>query len=158
MPADGPRAKLQTLRKRREFLDAARARRSAAPGLVVQAIRRKDGGPSNLSEDGIGVGYTASKKVGNAVQRNRAKRRLRALARSMLGDLGVPGHNYVLIARQATLNRPFSDLQRDLSGCIARLDKQAGRSDNRGRPVRRSNNHRPNNRWSNGQQSKGQPA
>jgi len=138
MPADGPRAALQTLRKRREFLDAAKARRSAAPGLVVQVVERKDGGPSRLPDDRIGVGFTASKKVGNAVQRNRAKRRLRELARKLLPERGKSGHNYVLIARQGTLDRPYVDLENDLFGCLARLEKTQGRPGNHRRTARQA--------------------
>ena len=124
MPAGGQNTVLQTLRKRREFLDAAKARRSAAPGLVVQMHKRRNPGPSDLAEASIGVGYTASRKVGNAVQRNRAKRRMRALAQAHLPHQGKAGHNYVLIARQALLDRSFADLESDLSSCLARLGKQ----------------------------------
>lgn len=132
MPAEGRSTVLQTLRKRREFLDAAKARRSAAPGLVVQMLKRRGPGPSDLADSAIGVGFTASRKVGNAVQRNRAKRRLRALAQAHLPQQGKAGHNYVLIARQALLGRSFAELESDLSGCLARLDKpvehRSGRS------------------------------
>lgn len=67
------------------------------------------------------VGFTASKKVGNAVRRNRAKRRLRALADSVLRDRATIGHDYVMIARSATMDRPYPDLQNDLYFCLKRL-------------------------------------
>ncbi|MEO1249740.1 MAG: ribonuclease P protein component [Pseudomonadota bacterium] len=136
MPAGGQNTVLQTLRKRREFLDAAKARRSAAPGLVVQMHKRRSPGPSDLAEADIGVGYTASRKVGNAVQRNRAKRRMRALAQAHLPARGKAGHNYVLIARQALLDRSFADLESDLSSCLARLDKQGQQPTGKRRPNR----------------------
>ncbi|MEM1399667.1 MAG: ribonuclease P protein component [Pseudomonadota bacterium] len=107
---------VRTLKKRREFLAAAKARRCASPGLVLQVANRPDG-------EGLGVGFTASKKVGNAVSRNRAKRRMRALAADILPRLGRPGQNYVLIARQALLTRRFDDLRRDLEGCLLRIDR-----------------------------------
>ena len=71
----------------------------------------------------IGFGLTASKKVGNAVERNRARRRLRALATGDLRRLAKPGADYVLIARRATLTRPWPDLQRDLYEALGRLKK-----------------------------------
>ena len=71
----------------------------------------------------IGFGLTASKKVGNAVERNRARRRLRALATGSLRRLAKPGADYVLIARRATLTRPWPDLQRDLYQALDRLKK-----------------------------------
>ena len=71
----------------------------------------------------IGIGLTASKKVGNAVERNRARRRLRALATGDLRRLAKPGTDYVLIARRATLTRPWPDLQRDLYDALKRLKK-----------------------------------
>ncbi len=69
----------------------------------------------------IRVGYTASKKVGGAVQRNRAKRRLRALAREILAAEAAPGHDYVLIARSETVVRAYTDLKRDLRHALRRL-------------------------------------
>jgi ribonuclease P protein component len=75
----------------------------------------------------IRVGFTASRKVGNAVARNRAKRRLRAAAAAVLPLHGREGHDYVLVARTATLTRGFAELLNDLSGALtaahARLDK-----------------------------------
>jgi ribonuclease P protein component len=66
------------------------------------------------------VGYTASKKIGNAVLRNRAKRRLREAARAVMPGLARPGWDYVLVARpQATVSRPFDDLKRDLQAALA---------------------------------------
>ena len=83
-PASAP---LTTLTRRADFLAAARARRQSRPGLTVQARRRE----ATEGADGIRVGYTCSKKVGNAVARNRAKRRLRAAARAVIPGLGRAG-------------------------------------------------------------------
>ena len=106
---------LRQLRRRREFLHVAnRGDRRAAPGLVLQACQRQ--GASD-----IGLGLTASKKVGNAVARNRARRRLRALARELLPVCATPGYDYVLIARAATVSRPYGGLRDDLRGALRRL-------------------------------------
>ncbi len=103
---------LETLRKRADFLAAARARRKPMPGFVLQARDRREG-------EAIRVGYTCSKKVGNAVARNRAKRRLREAARAVLPRLGRPGWDYVLIGRrEATAGIPFSQLVAELERAV----------------------------------------
>ena len=89
--------------------------------MVVQA-RRRDGSEPEMPP--IRVGFTCSKKVGNAVLRNRAKRRLREVARHVLPELGRPGWDYVLIGRQdATVARDFRDLTEDLRTALARLHR-----------------------------------
>lgn len=106
------------LRKRAEFLAAARARRQATAGFLLQARRREPDEPG----EGVRVGFTCSKKLGNAVTRNRAKRRLRAIAREILPAAGRPGWDYVLVGRPgATVERPFADLLADLTGAIAAI-------------------------------------
>lgn len=106
------------LRKRAEFLAAARARRQATAGFLLQA-RRRD---ASEGVEGVRVGFTCSKKVGNAVTRNRAKRRLRAIAREVLPGLGRPGWDYVLVGRpEATVARDYADLLADLTGALARI-------------------------------------
>lgn len=113
------RPALTTLRKRADFLAAARARRQATAGMVVQARRR----PPGLAT-GIRVGFTCSRKVGNAVMRNRARRRLREVARQILPALGHDGWDYVLIGRRdATVDRPFDALKADLAHALARLHR-----------------------------------
>ena len=100
-------AQPQRLKRRAEFLLAAKAGRKAPmPGAVVQIRPRDDGGP-------VRVGFTVTKKVGNAVVRNRIRRRLREAARLVLGDNG-PSADIVLIGREATRTRKFSALQDDL--------------------------------------------
>jgi ribonuclease P protein component len=108
-------APLTTLTRRADFLAAARARRQSLSGLTVQARRRE----GTEAADGIRVGYTCSKKLGNAVARNRAKRRLRAAARAVIPRLGQPGWDYVLIGRpEATAARPFPLLCEDLASAL----------------------------------------
>ena len=85
------------------------------PGFVLQGWNRGD-------SDGPRIGFTCSKKVGNAVARNRAKRRLREIARAVLPDHGRAGWDYVLIGRHAaTATRDFADLQRDLVTALAKV-------------------------------------
>jgi len=84
------------------------------PGLVLQTRDRADG-------ETLRVGFTASRKVGGAVQRNRAKRRLRAAAEQVLGSKGRAAHDYVLIARAETVRRPFPLLLDDLDRALQRI-------------------------------------
>ncbi len=110
---------LETLRKRADFLACARGRKAPAPAFLLQARRRE---PATGAQAAIRVGFTASKKVGNAVARNRAKRRLRALARAVLAREGHCGWDYVLVARRdETAARPFAALETDLSRALARV-------------------------------------
>lgn len=111
-----PTNKLQTLTKRADFLRAARARYKPMPGFVLQARQRQPDEPASH----IRVGFTCSKKVGNAVARNRAKRRLREIARLILPDHGRDGWDYVLIGRRdKTAAYPFDQLQADLRSALA---------------------------------------
>ena len=109
---------LCVLRKRADFLSAARARRAAMPAFLLQARKRGANEPTT----GIRVGFTCSKKVGNAVARNRAKRRLREIARAILPLEGRPGWDYVLIGRaEATATRDFALLKSDLSAALGKI-------------------------------------
>jgi len=109
---------LVVLRKRADFLLAAKAARRSTPSFNVQARKRE------LQEQrfGIYVGYTCSKKVGNAVARNRAKRRLREVARAVLPQHGREGWDYVLIGRaDTTASRPLDQMIADLQSALAKL-------------------------------------
>lgn len=103
---------LVILSKRADFLKAARSRQKATPGFILQG--RERGGDGRIR-----VGFTCSKKVGNAVARNRAKRRLREIARAVIPANGRPGWDYVLIGRaEATATRTFDVMKSDLADAL----------------------------------------
>jgi ribonuclease P protein component len=104
---------IEVLQKRADFIRASRAPRVAMPGFVIQVRSRDDDAPMR-------VGFTCSKKVGNAVARNRAKRRLREIARLVLPKHGYDGFDYVLIGRnQKTDAHDFQDLLADLRTALS---------------------------------------
>ena len=112
---------LTVLTKRPDFQRASRAAHTATPGFVVQMRKRRDGEIPDAPEM-VRVGFTCSKKVGNAVARNRAKRRLREVARLTLPQQGKPGHDYVLIGRKnATADLPFDQLLADFHKALGIL-------------------------------------
>lgn len=112
--------KIETLAKRPDFLRAARGGRAPMPGFLLQARKRRADEPA--APELIRVGYTCSKKVGNAVARNRAKRRLREIARAVLPLEGHPGWDYVLIGRAgATADLPMDRMQDDLARALRKL-------------------------------------
>ena len=112
MPGSLPR-----LKKRAEFLRVAGLRlKWAAPGLILQIGPRSDEAPT-----GVRVGFTASRKVGNAVLRNRSRRRLKAAAAEVMPDEARSDCDYVLIARPETAKRPFNLLLEDLRTALRRV-------------------------------------
>jgi ribonuclease P protein component len=114
-PLLAPARQLDRLKKRREFLRAAaRGKRAARPGLVLQALA--------VPEPSLRLGFTVTKKIGNAVIRNRARRRLKEAARLTLPGMGLSGWDLVLIGRDTTAERPFPLLIEDLRGAL----RQAG--------------------------------
>ncbi|HCI46121.1 MAG TPA: ribonuclease P protein component [Rhodospirillaceae bacterium] len=122
---------LPRLKQRGDFVRLnRRGKRAAAVGLVVQV----DPIPAGLDRKGddsqMRVGFTATKKLGSAVVRNRVKRRLRALADEMLPVLARPGHDFVLIGRHATATRDFAALRRDFIEALKRLKMVRDGADN----------------------------
>ena len=109
-------SRLNVLRARKDFLAAARAKRSGQPGFLLQARDRGD------ARDETRVGFTCSKKLGNAVTRNRAKRRLREVARQVLPKSGRAGWDYVLVGRpDTTVTRAFTDMVSDLERAMKQV-------------------------------------
>ena len=105
---------LETLSKRVDFIAASKAEKFIGKSIIVQAR------PNSLET--IRVGYTASKKVGNAVMRNRAKRRMRAAAAETVAQYGTSSTDYVLIGRaESTCNTKFKDLKFELIHAFKKL-------------------------------------
>ncbi len=126
------RPALHTLRVRREFLAVAKGDKQVRRGLVLQARQRNvnaltdldDASDSSSDADtAIRFGLTATKKIGNAVIRNRTRRRLRVLAHEILSAHGQPGYDYVLIGRAATKHRTWDGLRTDLRSALKKLHK-----------------------------------
>lgn len=130
MPA--PDRSVGRLKRRPEFLAVAGTRRKhVAPGLILQVRRHDDRQRPAPGEPPIRLGLTASRKVGNAVVRNRARRRLREAARQILPAHAAPGHDFVLVARAGTAERPWAELLGDLTAALKRLGlwREAARVD-----------------------------
>jgi ribonuclease P protein component len=115
---------MERLRQRADFLAAAMGAKVAAAAFVLQARRRDDDGPARF-------GFTVSRKVGTAVERNRARRRLREMVRSTTMERVKPGHDYVLVARRAALTRPFAQMVEDLDGALRRVSARRERGKQR---------------------------
>jgi ribonuclease P protein component len=107
--------KIERLKTRPQFLAAAKGRSEARGAVVVQGLARGDDDPA------VRVGFTATRKVGGAVVRNRAKRRLREAARALLPLHAQPGWDYVLVARMGTAERPWDRLLDDVQQALTRL-------------------------------------
>jgi ribonuclease P protein component len=119
---------MQVLTKRSDFLAANRALRNARTGFVL--LTRPNGGA------GTRYGITVTKKIGNAVVRNRMKRRFRELLRATLPEQGLPDHDHVLIGRVGGIERDFATMMQELERALSRAREGKGDS-SRGRRPRR---------------------
>jgi ribonuclease P protein component len=111
---------MERLRQRADFLAAATGARAPTTAFVLQTRKRGDSGP-------IRVGFTVTKKVGNAVERNRVRRRLKAVVAGSAAGRMHPGHDYVLIGRRPALDLPFDRMIEDFAAAMRRLDKPGAR-------------------------------
>jgi ribonuclease P protein component len=112
---------LERLRQRADFLAAAAGEKTPVSGFVLQALDRREDGP-------VRVGFTVSRKVGNAVERNRVRRRLREMVRLAPAATLRQGHDYVLIGRRAALALPFERLVEDFRRALGRIHAGKGSS------------------------------
>lgn len=111
---------MERLRQRADFLAAATGIKAPAAAFVLQARKRADDGPVRL-------GFTVSKKVGNAVERNRVRRRLKEVVRLSTSGRMQTGHDYVLVGRKAALNVPFERIAEEFDGALRRVHAGAHR-------------------------------
>jgi ribonuclease P protein component len=107
---------MERLRQRSDFLAAAAGARAPGEAFLLQARQRKDAGPPR-------VGFTVSKKVGTAVERNRVRRRLREIVRLSAAGRLQAGKDYVLVGRRAALDFPFERLRTDFLAALARVHR-----------------------------------
>ncbi len=109
---------MERLKKRSDYLIVTKAgQRFVTPAFILQVYHRAPEAPAR-------VGFTASRKIGGAVERNRAKRRLRALVRQFLPPLACQGTDYVLIARKEALTRTYTLIAEDLQKALVTLNKR----------------------------------
>jgi ribonuclease P protein component len=114
----GPKHPMERLKRRTDFRAAAAGARAPGKAFVLQARKRDQAGGDR---DAVRVGFTVSKQVGNAVVRNRVRRRLREAVRLVADAPLCAGHDYVLIGRRAALALPFGDLVRDFATALRRV-------------------------------------
>ena len=107
-------ATMERLKRRPDFRAAAAGQRASVGAFVVQARRRGEDGP-------VRIGFTVSRQVGNAVERNRVRRRLREIVRLSQGGGMHDGHDYVLIGRRAALAAPFGRMRQELDTALGRI-------------------------------------
>ena len=112
---------MERLKQRADFLATARGAKAHGGAFVLQTRARGD-------TEAPRFGFTASKKVGSAVERNRVRRRLREIVRRHAALLAEDGHDYVLIGRRTALQAPFDQMVAEFTGALARLRGQAERT------------------------------
>lgn len=129
---------MRRLKKRSEYLEVARGARTPRRGFLLQSVRRREGLQDLGSE--ARFGFTVTKKIGNAVERNRIRRRLKEAVRLQGALAAEPSCDYVLVGRRPALDQPFDDLVRDVVGALT----AAGRSGHQTKDRSRGEQKRPN--------------
>lgn len=114
------------LLKRGDFLRVQAGRSYAAPSFVLKSSRRA--GVAEIGPDAARFGFTVTKRLGSAVVRNRARRRLKEAVRLVAPDHASAGFDYVLIGRPGALDRPFGDILEDLRTALQRIHHQRERT------------------------------
>lgn len=113
---------MQHIRQRADFLAAAGGAKANATAFVLQARKRDDNGPAR-------IGFTVTRKVGTATERNRVRRRLREMVRLTVADAGMKPHcDYVVVGRRSALTRDFSALREDLRSALRRVEKELAKA------------------------------
>lgn len=127
---------MERIRRRADFLAAAAGRKTASHAFILQSRHRNDTGKTDTGE--ARVGFTVSRKVGNAVERNRVRRRLKEIVRLGAGAAMRPAYDYVLIGRRAALHADFAAMADDLAKVLAKLalEKPAHAKPDRAAPQR----------------------
>jgi ribonuclease P protein component len=139
---------MERLKRRTDFRAIAQAgARAPAKAFVLQALRRDEQGP-------VRVGFTVSRQVGNAVERNRVRRRLREMVRGKPASAFASGYDYVLIGRRTALTCPFGDMARELDGALRRIATGAHKPP----PLHRAGSEHGNNRHGTGPRAPAKPA
>lgn len=127
---------MDRLKQRADFVAAASGPRMASPAFVVQTRSRDDGGP-------VRVGFTVTKKVGTATERNRVRRRLRELVKRLDVISMRPHHDYVIVGRRAALDRGFETMFNDLRSTLSRLERETSKQSSDLKPNASNSRTRP---------------
>jgi ribonuclease P protein component len=127
---------MDRLLKRRDFLAAAKAPAVSMPSVVIQSRKRDDNAPAR-------VGFTCTKKLGNAVMRNRIRRRMKEAARLSMPEVALPAHDYVLIGRISAEKRDFELLRKDIISALTKLHAGQGKTFDRSKRPRPNKDKQP---------------
>ncbi len=122
--------------RRRDFLAAAKAPAVSMPSVVIQFRKRDDDAPAR-------VGFTCTKKLGNAVMRNRIRRRMKEAARLSMAEIALPAHDYVLIGRSTAEKRDFELLRKDIISALTKLHAGQGKTFDRSKRMPRKKEKQP---------------
>jgi ribonuclease P protein component len=117
---------ITTLKVRAEFLAVRGGARASVPVCLIEARTRRTPAPGIPPQDGPRFGFTVTKKLGNAVTRNRIRRRLKAAISELAPSKAVPGFDYVVVARAAAFDRPYPEIVADLTRAFAILHSTPG--------------------------------